>query len=122
MHHHHEAEEAEFFPSIARLTDVPGIMEQNIEQHRAFTPGFEAFQEYVRSCRPEEYDGKKVTVLVDNFAEPLAKHLRDEIETLLALRKYDSNAVRQAYMRLEKLLMATDNVSSMQVCASFTLR
>ena len=110
MHHHHDAEEQEFFPNIEKISKVPGLMERNVEQHRAFTPGFERFQEYAQTCRPAEYDGQKLKSLIEDFAEPLTKHLHDEIETLRALSKYDSEAVRQAYKRLEKLLMATDNV------------
>jgi hemerythrin-like domain-containing protein len=110
MHHHHDAEEKEFFPNIERITGVQGIMERNIEQHRAFTPGFESFQEYSMTCSPKEYDGQNMRSLIEAFAEPLSKHLHDEIETLRALDAYDSERVRQAYKRLEKSLMATDNV------------
>jgi hemerythrin-like domain-containing protein len=112
MHHHHDAEEKAFFPDIETLSGVKGLMEENVEQHRAFTPGFEAFETYCRTCEPAEYDGQKLRDLVEGFAEPLVRHLRDEIETLRALDKYDSTRVRQAYQRFEKLLMATDNVSS----------
>lgn len=110
MHHHHDAEENEFFPSIELISGVQGIMEQNIEQHRAFTPGFDLFHEYSRTCVPEDYDGRKIRSLIEDFAEPLTQHLHDEIKTLRALDKYDSGRVRQAYQRLEKILMATDNV------------
>ncbi|GAB7334863.1 hypothetical protein MBLNU13_g06764t2 [Cladosporium sp. NU13] len=109
MHHHHDAEEKEFFPSIEAIAGIEGLMTQNIEQHRAFTPGFERFEEYCRTCPPAEYDGKKLQTLVEGFAEPLTRHLYDEIETLRALDKYDSVKVRQAYQRFEKSLMATDN-------------
>lgn len=113
MQHHHDAEEENFFPSIERISGVEGIMERNIEQHRAFTPGFENFQEYCRTCLPKDYDGGKMRNLIDGFAEPLTQHLHDEIETLRALDKYDSERVRQAYKQLEKILMATDNVRSL---------
>lgn len=111
MHHHHDAEENDFFPEIERITRVPGIMQHNIEQHRAFTPGFDVFYEHAQTCLPKDYDGQKIGRLVDAFAEPLIRHLHDEIETLRALDKHDSERVRQAYQRLEKSLMATDNVS-----------
>ena len=111
MHHHHDAEEEEFFPSIERITGVQGLMQRNVEQHRAFTPGFEAFQKYAESCPPREYDGQRLRQLVDDFAEPLIKHLREEIDTLRALNTYDSEQIRQAYKRFEKMLMDTDNVS-----------
>src|SRR4051812_24035571 len=90
MHHHHDAEENEFFPSIELISGVQGIMERNIEQHRAFTPGFDLFHEYSRTCVPEDYDGGKIRRLIEDFAEPLTQHLHDEIKTLRALDKYDS--------------------------------
>jgi hypothetical protein len=111
MHHHHDAEEAQFFPAIEQISGVKGLMAQNVEQHRAFTPGFEEFHEYANICKPEEFDGGKVRGLVEDFAQPLTRHLADEIETLRALDVYDSARVRQAYKKLEKVLMATDNVS-----------
>ena len=111
MHHHHDAEEKAFFPDIESISGVEGLMESNVEQHRAFTPGFEAFEGYCRNVKPEEFDGQKLRSLVEGFAEPLVKHLHDEIETLRALGKYDSGRVREVYQRFEKSLMATDNVS-----------
>lgn len=110
MHHHHEAEETNFFPSIELISGVEGLMERNVEQHRAFTPGFDRFQEYSRTCLPKDYDGRKIRSLIQDFAEPLTQHLHDEIETLRALDMYDSGRIRQAYQRFEKILMATDNV------------
>ena len=110
MHHHHDGEEKVFFPNIELISDVKGIMERNVEQHRAFAPGFDRFQEYARICLPQDYDGRKTRNLIEDFAEPLTQHLYDEIETLRALDVYDSARIRQAYQRFEKTLMATDNV------------
>ena len=110
MHHHHDAEETVFFPSIELISEVQGIMERNIEQHRAFTPGFDLFQEYTRTCLPEDYDGQKIRSLIEDFAEPLTKHLHEEIETLRGLDVYDSGRIRQAYQNFEKTVMATDKV------------
>ncbi|KAK5115314.1 hypothetical protein LTR62_001514 [Meristemomyces frigidus] len=109
MHHHHDAEESTFFPTIEKVAGTPGLMAQNVEQHAAFTPGFEAFHEYARTCNAKEYDGQKMRGLVEAFAEPLRKHLHEEIETLRDLREYDSETVRQAYKQLEKILMDTDS-------------
>lgn len=111
MHHHHDGEEDNFFPTIEKITGVKGLMERNVEQHRAFTPGFEAFQKYANSCRVEDFEGAKVRNLVEAFAEPLSQHLHEEIDTLRALDKYDSAKVRQAYKDLEKIEMAGDSVS-----------
>jgi hemerythrin-like domain-containing protein len=119
MHHHHDAEEAIFFPDIENITRIKGVMEQNVEQHRAFTPGFDKFYEYCKTCPPKNYDGKKLRSLVQGFAEPLTKHLSDEIESLKALDKYDSEKIRQAYRRFEKSLMATDNVRHIPLRVDF---
>jgi hemerythrin-like domain-containing protein len=111
MHHHHDAEEKVFFPEIESISGIKGLMAHNVEQHRAFTPGFQEFEAYCRSCKPAEYDGLELRALVERFAEPLTQHLYDEIESLRALDKYNSTRVRQAYQRLEKSLTDTDNVS-----------
>jgi hypothetical protein len=110
MHHHHDAEEANFFPSIEDISGLKGLMEQNIEQHREFTPGFNVFHDYVKSCDAKDFAGLKIQSLVKGFGEPLVRHLRDEIDTLRALHTYDSVRIRQSYQKLEKVLMATDNV------------
>ena len=112
MHHHHDAEEQQFFPSIELISGVQGLMERNVEQHRAFMPGFDQFQAYSRTCPPEDYDGQRIRSLIENFAEPLTRHLHEEIDTMRALDMYDSGRIRQAYQRFEKTLMATDNVRS----------
>ena len=114
MHHHHDAEEAVFFPSIENVAGVTGIMERSIEQHRAFTPGFEAFDSYSRTCLPKNFDAEKLRGLIDAFAKPLHRHLKDEIETLRGLDKYDSEEIRKAYKKFEKVMMETDNVCSFQ--------
>lgn len=110
MHHHHDAEEAGFFPNLEKIAAQPGSMAQNVKQHRAFTPGFEKFHEYVKTCDVKNFDGEKIQALVQDFAPPLTKHLQDETEMLKALEKHDSKEVKSAYKRLEKLLMDTDNV------------
>ena len=110
MHHHHDAEEKVFFPDVELISNVQGLMERNIEQHRTFTPGFDRFQKYSQTCLPQDYDRRKIRSLVEDFAQPLTQHLYDEIDTLRDLDRYDSRRLRQAYQRFEKILMATDNV------------
>ncbi|KAK4502732.1 hypothetical protein PRZ48_006158 [Zasmidium cellare] len=109
MHHHHDGEEENFFPNLEKVTGTKGLMERNVEQHRTFTPGFEAFQEYANKCRVEKYEGSKIRSLVEAFAEPLKLHLHEEIDTLRALDKYDSAKVRQAYKDFEKIVMTGDS-------------
>ena len=97
---------------MQQVSGIKGLMEHNVEQHRAFTPGFDGFQEYAKTCAPRDYDGQKIRNLVEGFADPLTRHLYDEIDTLRALDKYDGVQVRQAYQRFEKIVTSTDNVRS----------
>ena len=111
MHHHHDVEEETLFPRIEQFTRQPGLMQRNIERHRAFTPGFETFHEFVKSCAPDDYDGRDIRRLVEAFAEPLTQHLRDEIETLRALDAYDSAEVRKAYDQMDSIMRGSDSVN-----------
>ncbi|KAF2640053.1 hypothetical protein P280DRAFT_480549 [Massarina eburnea CBS 473.64] len=90
--------------------NVKGLMQRNVEQHQAFTPGLEKFHEYTKTCAPKNYDSGKIRELVEGFAEPLTRHLHDEIETLRALNQCDNGRVMQAYATLEKLTGDTDDV------------
>lgn len=110
MHHHHEAEETVFFPSIERISGDDGIMKSNIAQHQAFTQGFDRFTKHCKACLPKDYDGQKIRSLIEDFSEPLTRHLYDEIGTLLKLHEHDSESIRQAYQSFERALMDTNNV------------
>jgi hypothetical protein len=48
--------------------------------------------------------------LIDSFGPLLAKHLTDEIETLLELEKYDIKAIREAYIRFDLKMREGDKV------------
>lgn len=87
---HHKNEETDFFPAIEEMAGEKGIMEANLEQHHAFEGGLEKLRGYVDAVvkGEEKFDGKKVVGLIDGFGEVLMRHLEDEIQTLLGLRKY----------------------------------
>jgi hemerythrin-like domain-containing protein len=93
LHIHHDSEEQFFFPALQKLTGIPGFMEGNVEQHKVFTAAAKAYQDYVHSVKPEEYDGQKLRDLINAFAGPLREHLVEELETLLALKDFDSEKV-----------------------------
>jgi hypothetical protein len=59
LHEHHHNEETHFFPAVESLTNTPGLMSANIEQHRAFDTGLSSLSEYAASTTPEEYDGTR---------------------------------------------------------------
>lgn len=103
VHHHHSREEDELFPAIAGISGKQGIMDVNIEQHRAFTGGMSGFEKYVKACiEGEPFEEKRFRYLIDGFGAELSKHLEDEILTLLALDIYDIKAVRKEYDNFDR--------------------
>ncbi|KAJ2919896.1 hypothetical protein MD484_g611, partial [Candolleomyces efflorescens] len=81
IHSHHETEEKIMFPAFSGT----GIaMEENIEQHKAFHDGMEAFERYLEQVKNKEllYDAVKTRELLKVFADPLVHHLHDEISTI----------------------------------------
>lgn len=90
LHVHHSGEEAHFFPAVEAMSGEAGAMEANVAQHRAFHDGLDGFRAYAEACAAgrEEFDGGKVVGIIDGFGEVLAAHLREEIDTLLGLRRF----------------------------------
>jgi hemerythrin-like domain-containing protein len=106
IHTHHHHEEEYFFPDVEAYTGVKGLMETNIEQHKAFEKGLTRFGEYVYSVKPEEYDPKAFKEILDSFTPALVRHLNDEIPTLMALEKYGADKLMKAWKDLEKRILA----------------
>lgn len=117
IHHHHHLEENKLFPDIERVTGQKGIMDGDIQGHAAFHGGLRNFKEYIEGMLKKDgegYDGGKVKELVESFAEPIMKHFREEVPSLLALKKWDldGSKVKQCFRDLEKVAMKeSDKVS-----------
>jgi hemerythrin-like domain-containing protein len=97
--HHHDVEEAVFFPDIEKLTGQPGLMEGNVAQHDTFEEGLKEIGLYATETIPEEYSSEKLLSIIDSFGHVLQEHLNDEIETLKQLKDYDSNALKQIWKK-----------------------
>ncbi|KAI0203707.1 polyketide synthase dehydratase-domain-containing protein [Astrocystis sublimbata] len=84
--HHHDLEEANMFP---KFEAIPGIKEgqlsQNLHQHELFSGGLQSLNQYARNTPATTYDGNRVCELIDTFANHMAQHLTDEIDTLWGL-------------------------------------
>lgn len=115
IHTHHQMEEANLFPQIAEYTGEPDIMQQNIEQHRAFDAGLTIFEEYIYALTPAKYDGSELKSLLEGFAKVLVVHLNDEIQTLLALQKFGGEKLGPIFENFNKRVM--DEVKD-KVCLS----
>ena len=87
---HHAGEEAMFFPSVEKMTGIKGVMDTNIDQHKAFHDGMDLLKAYADAvlAGKEKYEGSKVVRLIDDFGAVLTQHLADEIPTILSLRQY----------------------------------
>lgn len=97
LHHHHTTEEAIFFPQIESLVGKPGCMDSNVQQHRQFEAGLDAFAHYIDTCTPESYSASTLRQHLDSFGPILATHLADEIPTLQALDNQDPKKLRQIW-------------------------
>lgn len=87
---HHDNEESTIFPHLEAKLKAPGLMDGNVEQHRAFHGGLERFQGYLKSIQAgkDKYDGSKLKTVIDSFMPALRQHLCDEITTIVSLDKY----------------------------------
>jgi hypothetical protein len=117
IHHHHSLEEEIMFLGIERDLDKEGIMQGNLEQHRAFEGAMEEFKRYVEKISTnqgkgeecERYDGVVLRGLIDKFGAVLVEHLHEEIRNLLQVaREYDvsGEVLKKNYLAFEKRLVA----------------
>jgi hemerythrin-like domain-containing protein len=109
LEHHHKIEEEAFFPGIERCTGEKNIMEGNVEQHHEFEPGLAAMLKFAVETSVEDYDAGKLRAVIDGFGDILQTHLTEEIDTLLALQKYDSDALKACWAETHKYVLKTCN-------------
>lgn len=87
------------------------VMYENIEGHKAFHSGLEEFGKFTYEKTPETYDARELKRIVDGFAGPFEKHMREEIDSLLALEDYGDELLR-AYNEMEAAIIGSaDKVS-----------
>jgi hemerythrin-like domain-containing protein len=112
---HHHTEETTLFPAMEELTKTPGIMGDNIEQHKAFHGGLEIYEAYLTRVKSgnEKYDGLKLKGIIDGFMPVLREHLNDEIDTLLALKKFEDTIDWETWFKkkMEEILKKADDPS-----------
>lgn len=99
--HHHLLEETQMFPGFESVAGQKGLLDGNVEQHHSFEPGLKKLQSYAVDTKSNEYDGKHLQAIIDEFATSLKEHLYEEINTLLALRPYDGPALLKVYKECE---------------------
>lgn len=87
---HHDGEETSFFPACDKMAGEAGVMEKNAQQHAEFHDGLVALQQYIIAALEgkEKYDGDRIVMLIDGFGKPLSEHLAEEIQTILDLKRF----------------------------------
>jgi hemerythrin-like domain-containing protein len=90
LHAHHDGEEEMLFPFLEKATGVKGIMDANLNQHKAFHEHLDSLKNYAEAVLggTEKFSGDKIVAIVDALGPVLTRHLNDEIPTLLGLRQY----------------------------------
>ncbi|OCL02582.1 hypothetical protein AOQ84DRAFT_269042, partial [Glonium stellatum] len=86
---HHDCEETVLFPIIKQQAGGKGIMNENIEQHRAFKAGLEAYKLYLLflSTAPQRFSRAHLDRIVDDLAPPLCEHPTRKTLYLLSLSR-----------------------------------
>lgn len=92
VHEHHDLEETDIFPAINELTEAPDLMNANVGEHKQFDEGLKTYFDFLEKVKKEEetLDGMKLRSIIDGFMPALRTHLENEIDTLLALEKYEN--------------------------------
>jgi hemerythrin-like domain-containing protein len=98
LHHHHRNEEDVFFPYLRKVTGDDKFCDAESQEHAEFDIGAEKWKQYIFNVKPEDYDAIKLRGLIEEFGRPLHAHLVAEIEWLLTLSKYDSEACKKAFL------------------------
>ncbi|MCJ1351258.1 MAG: hypothetical protein MMC33_001242 [Icmadophila ericetorum] len=98
---HHDTEEQFIFPAVEAFAKQPGIMDKNREQHQAFHDGLEAFKTYSAETQPEDYNPVKLREILDTFVKPFQQHLKEEIDTLVALENLESTGLSKLWKAAE---------------------
>ncbi|SPO01922.1 uncharacterized protein DNG_04595 [Cephalotrichum gorgonifer] len=90
IHHHHSEEEESFFPAVEKMAGEKGIMDVNVSQHHEFHDGLDSLAKYAADCvsGEDEYDGARVTRIIDGFGAVLVQHLAEELPCLRDLRRF----------------------------------
>ncbi|EON97414.1 putative hemerythrin hhe cation binding domain-containing protein [Phaeoacremonium minimum UCRPA7] len=112
VHEHHDAEETLVFPEMEELAGEPGLMEANVAQHKAFHDGVGTYQAYLADvgAGKEKYDGQRLKAIIDSFMPVLRQHLSDEIDSLMALEKYEEKTQWDKWFKgvMDKVLKKAD--------------
>ena len=105
MEHHHHVEETVFYPALQKVEGVPKeLFNTPLSQHVVLHEGLVNLIKYASATSKQlaEYRWETLKGMIEAFAPDLIKHLNEEIEVLLGLEKFDSDAVGKCFEATEK--------------------
>lgn len=94
---HHDNEENYIYPQWARDTNCPALLDVNKAEHESFHDGLMRLGQYANTTDASSYKSEDLLAILDGFSSGLVVHLSNEIETLLDMQKYDSDAALRAF-------------------------
>jgi len=103
---HHDWEETSYYPAIEAFAKQPGLLKQNIEQHKAVEQGIHDFYEYCKTTTKEKYTTSSFRALIDEFSKPLNQHFHEEPPLFYSLKDLDSAGLDRVYAEQEKIVVA----------------
>ena len=119
LKHHHDIEEASFFPLVEQETGIVGLMDDLEVEHEEFFDGLLALQTYVDRMieKPSQYRWATMRTMINSFAPALTNHLYSEIDFLHGLEKFSCEGLRKCWYESERLAtkVTDSNSSTMRV-------
>jgi len=100
LENHHTVEETVFFPMLEAQTKVPGLMSDNVHQHREFDRPLKSLKQHLGEVKSgtTRFSASELRHRIDVLATPLERHLFDEIPTLLATgEQLDEDLMKTCY-------------------------
>lgn len=119
LENHHQCEELVFFPMLEAQAGVPGLMGNNVEQHRAFDLPLGALRNYLDSARRGRtaLDAASLRDRIDALAPALECHLHDEIPSILAAgTRMSDEAMSACYKALHDEAEGTTDIFKCVLC------
>ncbi|KAM7215259.1 iron-sulfur cluster repair protein DnrN [Rhypophila decipiens] len=87
---HHHYEETELFPNIDKAAGKTGLMDGAVHEHEAFQGGLDKFKTYLLDKGAGGFSAAELIGIMDEFKDPLYRHLKAEPPAIVALAKYST--------------------------------
>lgn len=91
---HHDSEENFFFEKLDDELGAGSTKEQR-QEHEAFHKGLERYYAYLCSLdgKEDSFSGSTLIQLIDDFSDPLMKHLSHELTSIMELSRFGNDGL-----------------------------